>query len=469
MPGTLWECFERMRAAAKSEPYPVHARRDRQLEALAQILRAHVEDFCASIAADFGGRSSHETRLLEVLPTVEAIQFARKQLQHWMAPDRRKTSRWFLPGSASVCYEPLGVVGIMASWNYPIYLALAPLVGALAAGNRVMVKLSELAPKTGRLMQGLLADAFPHDEVRAYIGEADVGRAFAQLPFDHLLFTGSTRVGREVLKAAAANLTPVTLELGGKSPAIVADGYPLAHAAERIVLGKCLNAGQTCIAPDYALVPAGGLDAFLQEASRAAGEFYPDRLRSPDYTAIVNDRHFERLLRWLSEAKAAGARVVPLMSGLEPDAHSRRIPPVAVIGAPDDCALMREEIFGPLLPVVTYGSLDEAIGYVAGRPRPLALYYFVDDRARIEQVLKETKAGGMTINDVLFHIVQEDLPFGGVGASGMGRYHGREGFVTFSNAKAVLHQSRWAPATLMRPPYRGGVDRIIRYLTSVRR
>lgn len=469
MPATLDECFGRMRAAASGHPHPSHAWRKRRLDALEQVVRQHVEDFCTAIGSDFGGRSSHETRLLEVLPTLEAIRFARQHLQVWMAPEPRKTSRWFMTASASVHHEPLGVVGIVVPWNYPLYLACAPLVGALAAGNRVMLKLSELAPETGRLMQRLLSDAFRDDEVRAFVGDACVGRAFARLPFDHLLFTGSAAVGREILKAAAETLTPVTLELGGKSPAIVAEGYPVGHAAARIVLGKCLNAGQTCIAPDYALVPESALESFVGDASRAAQELYPEPLTSPDYTAIISGRHYDRLMRWLDEGKEAGARVVPLMPGIEFEPQSRRIPPVAVIGAPDHCALMREEIFGPILPVVAYRSLDEAIGYVARRPRPLALYYFDHEPARIERVLKETKAGGVTINDVLFHVAQEDLPFGGVGPSGMGRYHGREGFVTFSNAKAVFHQSRWAPAALLKPPYTGRLDRLVRYLTSARR
>jgi aldehyde dehydrogenase (NAD+)/coniferyl-aldehyde dehydrogenase len=458
--------FGRLRVAADAEPYPCHAQRDRWLTALQQILAQQVEAFAAAVSADFGHRSLHETRLLEVLPTQEAIRFARQHLAQWMAPEPRTPSRWFLPGSTSVRYEPLGVVGVVVPWNYPIYLAFAPLVAALSAGNRVLLKLSELAPATARLMQSALAQAFGEDEVHAVLGGADTGRAFARLPFDHLLFTGSTAVGREVLQAAAEHLTPVTLELGGKSPAIVAEGYPLAHAAERIVLGKCLTAGQTCIAPDYVLVPAGAVEGFLREAARAAGELYPDPLKSPDYTAIINDRHYDRLTGLLAAAEQDGARLVPLVPGSAPDPQSRRIPPVAVVGAPDHCTLMREEIFGPVLPVVGYRTLDEAIRYVARRPRPLALYCFDHEESRIERVLRETKAGGVTINDALYHIAQEDLPFGGIGASGMGRYHGRDGFATFSNAKAVLHQSRWAPATLLRPPYAGRIDRLIRYLTS---
>jgi acyl-CoA reductase-like NAD-dependent aldehyde dehydrogenase len=460
--------FVRLRSAADADPYPPYDVRDRWLAALEQILRDHAEDFAAAIASDFGHRSSHETRLCEILPSLEAVRFARRHLEHWMAPEPRKASRWFLMGSASVRHEPVGVVGIIVPWNYPVYLAFAPLVAALAAGNRVFLKLSELAPRTAGLIQRLFDDAFDDAEVQAVGGDAETGRRFARMAFDHLLFTGSTAVGREVLRAAAENLTPVTLELGGKSPAIIARGYPLAHAAERIMLGKCLNAGQTCIAPDYVLVPADDLDAFLREASRAATQFYPDPLASPDYTAVVNERHYQRLIRWLAQAQAAGARVVPLIAGFAADPGTRRIPPVAVIGAPQDCEIMREEIFGPLLPLVPYDSLEAAIGYVAARPRPLALYYFDHDRSRIDRVLSETKSGGVTINDVLFHIAQEDLPFGGIGASGMGRYHGRDGFAAFSNPKAVFHQSRFAPAALLRPPYAGRVDRLIRFLSSAR-
>jgi acyl-CoA reductase-like NAD-dependent aldehyde dehydrogenase len=468
MATTLRTCFARLRVAADADPNPSYEARDRWLAALEQILADSGQDFAARIAADFGHRSQHETQLLEILPSLDAIRFARRHLKAWMAPEPRQTSRWFLTGSASVRYEPLGVVGIMVPWNYPLYLALAPLVGALAAGNRVFLKLSELAPRTAELMQRLVAKTFADGEVRAVGGGAAVGQQFARLPFDHLLFTGSTAVGREIMKAAAENLTPVTLELGGKSPAIIAPDYPIAHAAERIVFGKCLNAGQTCIAPDYALAPANAVDEFLREAARAARQLYPDPLGSPDYTAIVNERHYDRLMSWLAEAEAAGARTVPLIAGFSPDAKTRRIPPMAVIGAPDHCAIMREEIFGPLLPVVAYDSLEAAISYVSRRPRPLALYYFDHSRPRIERALSQAKAGGVTINDVIFHIAQEDLPFGGLGASGMGRYHGRDGFVTFSNAKAVFHQSRLAPAALLRPPYQGRVDRLIRFLSSTR-
>ena len=469
MATNLDEYFAEMRNAAAREPYPSLERRDSWLAAIEGILSNHSNDFCATITADFGWRSPHETRVLEILSSLEAVRFARKHLRNWMAPETREASRWFLTSSARVQYQPLGVVGIIVPWNYPLYLAVAPLVAALAAGNRVMLKPSEFSAQTGQLLQQLLADNFPQGEVRVVPGDVEVGRGFAQLPFDHLLFTGSTEVAKEVLKAAARNLTPVTLELGGKSPAIVAEGYSIPDAAERIVFGKCLNAGQTCVAPDYALVPLKALDSFLEEAGRAANKLYPDPVNGPDYTTIVSDRHFDRLMQWLGEAKQSGAQVLPLMAGLEPDRASRRFPVTAIVAAPDNCACMRQEIFGPLLPIVTYDILDDAINYVNRHPRPLALYYFDHDEKNIERILKETTTGGVTINDVLFHIAQEDLPFGGVGSSGMGRYHGQEGFRTFSNARAVLHQSPWAPARSLSPPYVGAVDKIIRYLTNRKR
>jgi acyl-CoA reductase-like NAD-dependent aldehyde dehydrogenase len=385
-----------------------------------------------------------------------------------MAPERRRTSPFFIPGRSRVRYQPLGVAGIIVPWNYPLYLAMSPLVGAIAAGNRVMLKLSEFTPRTAELLQSALAKHFPELEVCAVLGPASVGQAFSRLPFDHLLFTGSTATGRHVMKAAAENLTPVTLELGGKSPAIVAEGYPVAHAAQRIVLGKAFNAGQTCIAPDYVLVPRGALDAFLAEAVSAAQRFYPDPLGGPDYSSIASDRHYQRVAALLEEARTAGARIVPLHPGQQPDARTRRFPLTAIVGAARDSGVLTDEIFGPLLPIVTYDHIDEVVEDIARRPAPLALYIFDRDRRRIEHVLAGTKAGGVTINDVIFHIGQEDLPFGGVGPSGIGRYHGRDGFITFSNARSVFHQSRLAPATLLRPPFEGWRDRLIRLVTSRR-
>ncbi len=460
----LHEAFARQRAAAAREPYPDAATRERRLAALEHLLRDNADAIAVAIARDFGHRSHHETRLLELFPSLEGARHARRHLRRWMKPARRRVSLWFRPGRAQVLAQPLGVVGIVVPWNYPIYLAAGPLVDALAAGNRVMVKMSELAPATGELFAALVPQEFAADEVRVVNGDADVARAFTALPFDHLLFTGSTAVGHAVMRAAAENLTPVTLELGGKSPVIVAPGYPLAAAAERIMIGKLMNAGQTCIAPDYALVPAADVDAFVMEARRVVGECWPDPMRSPDYTAIVDARHFARLTGWLDEARARGAEIVVLTDGAAPDPATRRIPPTLVRGAPDDCRLMREEIFGPILPVVAYRDFDEALAYVNARPRPLALYCFDRDERRIERVLTHTVAGGVTINDTILHIAQDDLPFGGAGPSGMGQYHGRDGFDTFSKRKAVFRQARLNAMGLFKPPYGRRFERLVDFL-----
>jgi acyl-CoA reductase-like NAD-dependent aldehyde dehydrogenase len=460
-PDSLRSAFAAQREAFAGSPFPDAATRDRRLGALERLLRENADAIAAAIARDFGHRPHQETRLLELFPSLEAVKHARRHLRRWMKPQRRAVSLWFLPGRAQVVVQPLGVVGIIVPWNYPVYLAVGPLVGALAAGNRVLVKMSELAPATGALFADLVARRFAADEVRVVNGDAEVARAFAALPFDHLLFTGSTAVGRAVMRAAADNLTPVTLELGGKSPAIVGPEYPVAAAAERILVGKCLNAGQTCIAPDYALVPAGRVEDFVAAARRTVAACYPDPLRSSDYAAIVNDRHFARLAGCLDEARARGAEIVALAPGALPDAATRRFPPTLVLGCPDDCRLMREEIFGPILPVVPYRGLDGALAYVNARPRPLALYYFDRDARRIDRVLTETVAGGVTINDTILHVAQENLPFGGVGPSGMGEYHGRAGFEAFSKRKAVFRQARLNTIGLFKPPYGKRFERLV--------
>jgi acyl-CoA reductase-like NAD-dependent aldehyde dehydrogenase len=360
--------------------------------------------------------------------------------------------------------QPLGVVGVVVPWNYPVYLAVGPLVPALAAGNRALVKMSETVPETGKLFARLVSERF-HPEVLAVVnGGPDVGRQFAALPFDHLLFTGSTEVGRHVMRSAAGNLTPVTLELGGKSPAIVGRGAPIDDAAERILYGKCLNAGQTCIAPDYVLVPEERVDAFTAAARAAVARLYPTLRDNPDYTAIVDERHRERLAGYLADARAGGARVEEINPAAEDFAGSPKMPPTLVFGAGDDSHLMREEIFGPVLPVVPYRELSEAIAHVNARPRPLALYMFDHDPAAVGRVLHETVSGGVTVNDTLLHIAQEELPFGGIGASGMGEYHGRAGFDTFSKRKAVFHPSRFSALKLFRPPYGPRLEALLKLL-----
>lgn len=456
--------FALQRAARGAAPGLEQPARDAALRSLERLLLDNVEAICDAVDRDFRGRSPAETRLLEIFPALEAIRHARRNLRAWMKPRRARTNSWYLPGRSSVLPQPLGVVGIIVPWNYPVYLAIGPLVSALAAGNRAMVKMSELAPATGELFARLVAGRFAPEAVAVVNGGADVARRFAALPFDHLLFTGSTAVGREVMKSAAQNLTPVTLELGGKSPAIVGRGMAIEEAAGRILFGKCLNAGQTCIAPDYALVPAERVEAFAQAACAAVARMYPRLRDNRDYTAIIAPRHRERLLAYLDEARAGGARVVELNPAEEDLAGSPKIAPTLVMGASDSMRLMREEIFGPILPVVPYRELSEAIAYVNGRERPLALYVFDHDREAIERVIAETVSGGVTVNETILHIAQDDLPFGGVGPSGMGEYHGRAGFDTFSKRKAVFRQARLNGLKLFRPPFGARFERLLRWL-----
>jgi len=384
-----------------------------------------------------------------------------------MRPVRVPTPIQLKPGRARVLPQPLGVAGIVSPWNYPVQLALAPAIAALAAGNRVMLKPSEVTPATSALLARTIAARFAPDEFAVVTGGAATGAAFSRLPFDHLFFTGSTAVGRMVAKAAAENLTPVTLELGGKSPAIVDASAGLALVAPRLAAGKLLNAGQTCIAPDYALVPQAKLDAFVAAVAAAVRELYPDPMRGDDYTAIVDDRHYARLAGLIDDARAQGARIVTLPEGAAPDATSRRLPPTLVIGANDRMQVMREEIFGPILPVEVCANLDDAIAKVNARPRPLALYAFGQDRAAIARILRGTVAGGVTVNDTLWHFAHEGLPFGGVGASGMGAYHGETGFRTFSHMKGVYVQPRFTAAKLLRPPYGAAFEKVLALLKRV--
>ena len=464
---TLLTCFERMRKAARGQPEVPAKLRQQRLRALERLLRDNAAALIEAVSQDFGHRSPSETRLLELFPCYAAIDHALRRVHCWMRPRRVGVDLWFQPASAEVRSQPLGVVGVMVPWNYPLFLAVAPLVGALAAGNRVMLKLSEYSPATSALLSRLVAREFAEDVVMVVEGDVAVGQAFAALPFDHLLFTGATSVGREVMRAAAANLTPVTLELGGKSPAIIGPHADFSHAVERIVVGKLLNAGQTCVAPDYVLLPAGLEDAFLAEARRVVAACYPQLATTPDYTHIVSERHFSRLCGLLEAARNAGAEVGELAPGIPSDPVTRRLPPFVVRGANDALRLMQDEIFGPILPLVPYDpaqGVAAAIDYVNARPRPLALYIFERDKHSIERVLGCTVSGGVTVNDTLLHVAQERLPFGGVGPSGMGRYHGYAGFSAFSAQKSVFRQSRFSGIGLFKPPYGVLFKRLMRLL-----
>jgi coniferyl-aldehyde dehydrogenase len=379
---------------------------------------------------------------------------------------RTAAAGWqFLPGRARVLYQPLGVVGVIGAWNYPLLLSLSPLVSALAAGNHVMLKPSELAPRTADLMARMAAALFPPEYVSVVTGGPETGAAFAALPFDHLLFTGSTRVGKLIMRSASEHLTPVTLELGGKSPALVHRDFPAHTAAARIMAGKLYNAGQTCIAPDYVLVEDGARAEFVRLAAESAAGMYPRLVGNADYTRIVNRGHYQRLRGLVDDAAGKGAEVLNVNPAHEiTDEENRVFPPTLLWNVNDTMAVMREEIFGPVLPVVTYKSLDEAIEYVNARPRPLALYYFDYSSKRVESVLARTTSGGVTVNDTLFHIAQNDLPFGGVGPSGMGSYHGFDGFLTFSKKKGVFLQSRLTTLGLLRPPYGALASRVADFL-----
>jgi coniferyl-aldehyde dehydrogenase len=457
------EGFEAMHRASRDDPFPSRGVREARLEALAALVRENIDAFVAAIDADFGHRSAHETRLLEVFPGLEAIRHARRHVGGWMRTRRRPASFWFRPGRARLIPQPLGTVGIIVPWNYPLLLAISPLAAALAAGNRAMIKMSEFTPRTGALLEELVRRHFPGGEVAVVLGDAAVGAEFAGLPFDHLLFTGSTSVGHRIMRAAADNLTPVTLELGGKSPAIIGPDYPLEKAVERIIVGKLLNAGQTCIAPDYVLLPAGREEAFVAAARAMVARLYPDMGATPDFSSIINERHFHRLMGYLADAQGQGARVIPL-SGAQPDPVSRRLPPAVLLDVSDSMRVMQDEIFGPLLPVMPYASLDQALAYINDHPRPLALYAFENDGVRLDRILHGTVAGGVTVNDTILHIAQEELPFGGVGPSGMGHYHGEEGFKTFSKMKAVFLQSPLNGMSLFNPPYGRLFERLTRFL-----
>lgn len=439
------------------QPLPSAALRKVWLQKLRGLLLQEKSAIAAAISADFSHRSVDETYLAEVLPSLEAIDYACKHLKRWMKPSRRSVSLAFQPAAAKVVYQPLGVVGVLVPWNYPLFLSLGPMIGALAAGNRVMIKMSEHTPRTAQLLKELLAKIFAEDLVALVQGEAEVAIAFSQLAFDHLLFTGSTQVGRQVMQAAAQNLTPVTLELGGKSPTIISEEAPIQETAQRIIFGKTVNAGQTCVAPDYLLVHESRLDELVQALSQAVREFYPSLADNPDYTAIINQRQVKRLQAYITDAQALGAEVIQLPS----EAQERRLPLTLLLKVTDAMQVMQEEIFGPILPIITYKAFDEALSYVRQRPKPLAVYYFGYNKVEQQQVLQTLHAGGVCLNDTLLHVAQQDLPFGGVGASGMGHYHGYEGFLTFSHAKAVFSKSRFNAAKFIYPPYGGWLQKLI--------
>lgn len=454
--------YAAQRQAWNAAGTPTREARIAALDRLGQLLQRHADEIAAAVSDDFGNRSQHETQMLELVPALNAIRHAKRHVRRWMRPERRRVALTFQPAKAWVQYQPLGVVGIISPWNYPLLLAISPLVDALAAGNRAMLKPSELTPRFSELLRQRLGEVFPQEDVAVVLGGPEVADAFSRLPFDHLLFTGSTNVGRKVMAAAAENLTPVTLELGGKSPVVVCPDYDLKRAARDIAFGRYSNSGQTCIAPDYALVPADKLVPLAEAILAQVRTLYPTIAENPDYSSIISDRHFSRLTAAIEEARRSGARI--LSHSDEHAAARRKIGPTIVLDPPQDCVLMREEIFGPVLPIVPYATLDDAIAHINSQDRPLALYCLSHDAASRSRVLNRTISGGVTLNGTLLHIAQDDLPFGGIGMSGMGAYHGRDGFRRFSHARSVHQVGFYNVFDILSPPYGKLVNRIIKFL-----
>lgn len=440
---------------------PTLARRRADLKKFKSAMIGRRKEIEEAVNADFGHRSRHETAIVEILGVIEGIRYLDRNLRKFMRPTRRHVALHMRFGKARIEYQPLGVVGVISPWNYPINLSLMPVVTAIAAGNRVMLKPSKFTPATNKVIATMLSEIFPKEQVAVVNSD---GAAFSKLPFDHLVFTGSTSVGRAVMKAASDNLVPVTLELGGKSPVIIAKGYSLEKAASRIVFGKLLSAGQTCIAPDYALVHEAEVDAFIKAFDNGVKTAYPDGPTGIDYTSIVNEQQYSMLKELLDDARKHGAEVIEV--GNRPGDASRRahtLPPTIVLGVTDDMRIANEEIFGPILPIISYHSIEDAITYVNTRPRPLALYYFGKDNENRRKVLDRTTSGNVTINGTFSHIAQDDLPFGGVGDSGMGAYHGIEGFRTLSHAKGIFEEGRWNGMDLFRAPFGRLTDNLIRF------
>ncbi len=435
--------------AFTQQPYPsADIRRDR-LTRLLKLISENQQPIAAAIAADFSCRPNTETQIIEIFPSLETVRHARRHLRRWMRPSKHRVSLWFQPAKVQTIYQPLGVVGIIVPWNYPLFLAVGPLAGALAAGNRALIKMSEFTPTFSAYFAELIARYFAADEVAVVNGDAHVAQEFSALPFDHLLFTGSTSVGKHVMRAAADHLTPVTLELGGKSPTIVAaDAINKSNLAS-LMVGKLLNAGQTCVAPDYCLIPIGSENTFVDACKAAAQRLYPDG-KNKDYSAIINPRQLERLNALLDDAQSKGARIIKLW---QQDDSERHLVPRLILDCHDEMRVMQEEIFGPIMPIMSYRALADAVAYVNARPRPLALYYFGDHPGDIDLILHHTHAGGVCINATLLHVGQENLGFGGVGASGMGHYHGEAGFRTFSKAKGVYFHSKLSTVPFIHPPY----------------
>jgi coniferyl-aldehyde dehydrogenase len=454
--------FDIQAKAFRKNPMPSYEERIANLKKLRQAMLDNQDIFIEKISQDFSNRSENETRLAEIMPILHTIDYSLKNLKSWMRPEKKKVSTLFMPASTQVQYQPLGVVGIIAPWNYTLSLSLGPLVCALAAGNRAMIKMSEFTPVTSAFVEELINKLYPEDLVRVINGDADVAVAFSEVPWNHLLFTGSTTVGRHVMRAAASNLTPVTLELGGKSPTLISETVDLDEAVKPIVFGKAFNAGQTCIAPDYILCPEHRIEQFVERFKTNFSEMYPTLKHNNDFSAIINERQHQRLQSYVADAEAKGATVICCNHAEEDMASdTRKMPIYLVLNPTKDMTCMQDEIFGPILPIVATNSIEDAVDFINDRPSPLALYYFGHDKAEQQFVMDQVRSGGVCINDTLSHFAQEDLHFGGVGESGMGAYHGEEGFTTFSHKKPIFTKGKINSTKFAYPPYGTPIHKLI--------
>ncbi len=452
--------FERLKVATRNSSPTEYQARITHLTLLKNALLTYQKDLCDAIDQDYGHRAYYDTIWGDLLPCINQINYTIKHLKKWMKPSKRQAGLLLTPAKVTVCHQPLGVVGIVVPWNFPIMLSMGPLISALAAGNRAMIKLSEFTPNANTQIKRVITEIFSEEWVCVIEGDAQTAMNFTQLPFDHLLFTGSTEIGHHVMHAAADNLTPITLELGGKSPVIIADDMPIPTAVKRIIYGKSLNAGQICVAPDYVFLPENRVDEFVIEYQKQYKKCYPKGIESPDMTAIINQKQYQRLIDWRADAEAQGAIVVPCHEPAE-DHQTRRLSTHLLLNTTDNMHVRQQEIFGPLLPIIGYQDLNEAMDYIKQRPHPLALYLMSFDPEIQQHIINNTTSGSVAINDTLVQIAADDAPFGGVGASGMGQYHGYEGFLTFSKAKTVLVRGKFSTGSLIQPPYGKWVQKLM--------
>ena len=454
----MQKILEAQRAAHIAAGAPSAKKRIDWINRSIALLVGHQSQIADAISKDFGHRSQEQSLLADVMGLISALKYARAHIKKWMKPEKRSPNKplGLMRAKARIEYQPKGVVGVIAPWNFPVNLTFSPLASVFAAGNRVMIKPSEHTPATSDLMKDMFAKEYDQDEVAVFVGGPEVGQQFSSLAFDHLLFTGGTAIAYHVMRAASENLVPVTLELGGKSPTIISETADLADAAAKVMTGKTLNAGQICLAPDYVMVHKDGIDKFTEAATASVEKMFPTMKDNPDYTSMINQRHYDRLQSYLDDAKAKGAKVVEINPAKEDFSQQphHKMQPHLILDANDDMKVMQEEIFGPILPVKGYDNLQEAVDYINVHPRPLGLYFFGNDKEEQKQVIDNTTSGGVTINDVIMHVSMDDLPFGGIGPSGMGSYHGKEGFLEFSHAKSIFTQSPVKMvAEMFRAPY----------------